>query len=65
MPIGTVTTRSFLSSVTDTNQSWANKPYSNKLSFVHPKIKQDDHLKEISKKFGVHSERYIGAPLQK
>ncbi|CAM4003475.1 anti-sigma factor [Bacillus paranthracis] len=50
MPIGTVTTRSFLSSVTDTNQSWANKPYSNKLSFVHPKIKQDDHLKEISKK---------------
>ncbi|MGC7945973.1 anti-sigma factor [Bacillus sp. II_CA] len=50
MPIGTVTTRSFLSSVTDTNQSWANTPYSNKLSFVHPKIKQDDHLKEISKK---------------
>ncbi|MDA1846596.1 anti-sigma factor [Bacillus cereus] len=50
MPIGTVTTRSFLSSVTDTNQSWENKPYSKKLSFVHPKIKQDDHLKEISKK---------------
>ena len=31
-----------------------------KLSFVHPKIKQGDHLKEISKKFGVHSERYEG-----
>ncbi|MED1112265.1 anti-sigma factor [Bacillus paramycoides] len=49
-PIGTVTTSSFLSSVTVTNQSWANTAYSKKLSFVHPKIKQGDHLKEASKK---------------
>ncbi|KAA0786718.1 sigma-M negative effector [Bacillus wiedmannii] len=49
-PIGTVTTSSFLSSVAVTNQSWANTAYSKKLSFVHPKIKQVDHLKESSKK---------------
>ncbi|WP_342718493.1 anti-sigma factor [Bacillus paramycoides] len=48
--IGTVTTRSFLSSVAITNQPLANRAYSKKLSFVHPRIKQDDHLKEISKK---------------
>ncbi|MED3055397.1 anti-sigma factor [Bacillus thuringiensis] len=50
IPIGTVTTRSFLSSVTVSNPSWENKTYSKKLSFVHPKIKQGDHLKEVSKK---------------
>ncbi|PEI67832.1 anti-sigma factor [Bacillus wiedmannii] len=49
-PIGTVTTSSFLSSVAVTNQSWENRAYSKKLSFVHPQIKQVDHLKESSKK---------------
>ncbi|MEW4151775.1 anti-sigma factor [Bacillus thuringiensis] len=47
---GTVTMKSFLSSVTVTNKSWANKLNYSKLSFVHPKIKQGDHLKEPSKK---------------
>ncbi|MBS9801659.1 sigma-M negative effector [Bacillus cereus] len=50
IPIGTVTTRSFLSSVTVSNPSWENKPYSKKLSFVHPKIKEEASLKESSKK---------------
>ncbi|MGF9851105.1 anti-sigma factor [Bacillus paramobilis] len=50
IPIGTVTTRSFLSSVTVKNKSWENKPYSKKLSFVHPKIKEEASLKESSKK---------------
>ncbi|MGE1130078.1 anti-sigma factor [Bacillus wiedmannii] len=50
LPIGTVTTRSFLSSITVTNQSWANRAYSKKLSFVHPKIKEEASLKESSKK---------------
>ncbi|MBE7094217.1 anti-sigma factor [Bacillus cereus] len=49
-PIGTVTMNSFLSSVTVTNQSWENRAYSKKLSFVHPKIKEDASLKESSKK---------------
>lgn len=49
-PIGTVATRSFLSSVTVKNKSWENKPYSKKLSFVHPKIKEEASLKESSKK---------------
>ncbi|PEM54651.1 anti-sigma factor [Bacillus wiedmannii] len=49
-PIGTVTMSSFLSSVTVTNQSWENRAYSKKLSFVHPKIKEDASLKESSKK---------------
>ncbi|WP_144613423.1 anti-sigma factor [Bacillus cereus] len=48
--IGTVTTRSFLSSITAKNPSWENKPYSKKLSFVHPKIKEEASLKESSKK---------------
>ncbi|MBJ8111527.1 anti-sigma factor [Bacillus wiedmannii] len=50
-PIGTVTMSSFLSSVTATNQSWANRAYSKKVSFVHPKIKEEASLKESSKKF--------------
>ncbi|PEK03021.1 anti-sigma factor [Bacillus wiedmannii] len=49
-PIGTVATRSFLSSVAITNQPWANRAYSKKLSFVHPKIKEEASLKELSKK---------------
>lgn len=49
-PIGTVTMSSFLSSVTATNQSWANRAYSKKVSFVHPKIKEEASLKESSKK---------------
>ncbi len=49
-PIGTVTMSSFLSSVTATNQSWANRAYSKKVSFVHPKIKEEASLKESPKK---------------
>ncbi|WP_341518343.1 anti-sigma factor [Bacillus paramobilis] len=50
VPIGTVTTRSFLSSVAITNQPWENRAYPKKLSFVHPKIKEEASLKESSKK---------------
>ncbi|MBE5105813.1 anti-sigma factor [Bacillus thuringiensis] len=50
MPLGTVETKSFLSSVDVTNQAWMNPFYQPKLFFVHPKTKQGDYLKESSKK---------------
>ncbi|NWK70992.1 anti-sigma factor [Bacillus paramycoides] len=50
MSLGTVETKSFLSSVEVTNKSWMNTFYQPKLFFVHPKTKQGDYLKEASKK---------------
>ncbi len=50
MPLGTIETSSFLSSLNITNQSWVNMHYQPNIHFVHPKIKQGDYLKEASKK---------------
>ncbi|KZD36797.1 sigma-M negative effector [Bacillus mycoides] len=50
MPLGTVETKSFLSSVDVTKQTWMNPFYQPKLFFVHPKTKQGDYLKDSSKK---------------
>ncbi|MCU4768960.1 anti-sigma factor [Bacillus toyonensis] len=50
MPLGTVKTKSFLSSVDVTKQTWMNPFYQPKLFFVHPKTKQGDYLKDSSKK---------------
>ncbi|MED1267975.1 anti-sigma factor [Bacillus mycoides] len=50
MPLGTVKTKSFLSSVDITDQTWMNPFYQPKLFFVHPKTEQGDYLKESSKK---------------
>jgi hypothetical protein len=50
IPLGTVETKSFLSSLDVTNKSWMNTFYQPKLFFVHPKTEQVDYLKESSKK---------------
>ncbi|EJS66326.1 sigma-M negative effector [Bacillus cereus] len=50
IPLGTIETTSFLSSVNVTNQDWINPFYQPKLFFVHPKTEQGDYLKEASKK---------------
>ncbi|MEH6934365.1 anti-sigma factor [Bacillus sp. JJ783] len=50
MPLGTLETKSFLSSLDVTNKSWMNTFYQPKLFFVHPKTEQGDYLKESSKK---------------
>ncbi len=50
IPLGTLKTSSFLSSVNVLNNSWMNTFYQPKLFFVHPKTEQGDYLKESSKK---------------
>ncbi|PEJ44113.1 anti-sigma factor [Bacillus wiedmannii] len=50
IPLGTLETSSFLSSVNVLNNSWMNTFYQPKLFFVHPKTEQGDYLKESSKK---------------
>ncbi|PFE70282.1 sigma-M negative effector [Bacillus cereus] len=50
MPLGTIETSSFLSSLNITHQSWLNMHYQPNIHFVHPKIKQGDYLKDASKK---------------
>ncbi|MGW6146397.1 anti sigma factor C-terminal domain-containing protein [Bacillus mycoides] len=50
MPLGTIETSSFLSSLNITHKSWVNMHYQPNIHFVHPKIKQGDYLKEASKK---------------
>ncbi|MED0950451.1 anti sigma factor C-terminal domain-containing protein [Bacillus mobilis] len=50
IPLGTLETSSFLSSVNVLNNSWRNTFYQPKLFFVHPKTEQGDYLKESSKK---------------
>ncbi|AMR01594.1 MULTISPECIES: anti-sigma factor [Bacillus cereus group] len=50
MPLGTIETKSFLSSVDITKQTWMNPFYQPKLFFVHPKTEQGDYLKDSSKK---------------
>jgi hypothetical protein len=50
IPLGTIETKSFLSSLDVTNKSWMNTFYQPKLFFVHPKTEQGDYLKESSKK---------------
>ncbi|WP_319007067.1 sigma factor regulator N-terminal domain-containing protein, partial [Bacillus thuringiensis] len=50
MPLGTIETKSFLSSVDVTKRTWMNPFYQPKLFFVHPKTEQGDYLKDSSKK---------------
>ncbi|HDR7794981.1 TPA: anti-sigma factor [Bacillus luti] len=50
MPLGTIETSSFLSSVKITNKPWVNMHYQPNIHFVHPKIQQSDDLKESTKK---------------
>ncbi|MED0934401.1 anti-sigma factor [Bacillus mobilis] len=50
IPLGTLETSSFLSSVNVLNKSWMNTFYQPKLFFVHPKTEPGDYLKESSKK---------------
>lgn len=65
MPLGTIETKSFVSSVDVTKQTWMNPFYQPKLFFVHPKTEQGDYLKDSSKKYGIHLQKYMMEPLQK